>query len=89
MQSEPVYFTARRTEKQKQMRSSFADSSGEDLLETDSSSQTSSGNDDGCSCESDTAHVCDPDDVDSLELCCKPPSYYYEDGYLQDVPKVF
>ena len=32
--------------------------------------------------KSGTAQDCDPDDVDALELFCKPPSYYYEDGYM-------
>ena len=40
-----------------------------------------SGNAGGSSSESDAAQGCDPDDVDALELFCKPPSYYYEDGY--------
>ena len=64
-------------------KSSFAESSGENLLDTDwLSNQTRSGNADGSSCESGTAQDCDPDDVDALELFCKPPSYYYEDGYI-------
>ena len=54
------------------------------MLDTDwLSNQTRSGNADGSSCESGTAQDCDPDDVDVLELFCKPPSYYYEDGYIE------
>ena len=54
------------------------------MLDTDRlNNQTRSGNAGGSSSESDTAQGCDPDDVDALELFCKPPSYYYEDGYIK------
>ena len=52
-------------------KSSFAESSGEYLLDTDRlSNQTRSRNAGGSSSESDTAQGCDPDDVDALELFC-------------------
>ena len=54
-------------------KSSFAESSGEHLLDTDRlSNQTRSGNAGGSSPESDTAQGCDPDDVD-FRACSMSP----------------